>query len=297
MDDSSSVVDLLASTDIKEYLKRRGESIRLCIYERLFRAGIENYKQLIVEKYYPRSDIFRQLATTVVGAFPSKWENEVMSNIECNSDIDIRLNIVLENLKPVQMIHCSVKKIRMRLVKLENIVPKYSSSFNMAPHDGINPFLSARISNYASSQKIFKFRLLHGDIFTRERMFRFKMIDNDQCLVCNETETLEHAVWLCPRAGLVWRALDNMLESLNLRYTITFESLFIGISPVNRVLETLITKLTQSLLSYDRSSNYSDQNIKNIIFNYAIIHKYKFKRKNNQSESTMWENIVEWCKG
>ncbi len=184
----------------------------------------------------------------------------------------------------------------MRLVKVENMIPKYKSCFNIDPHDGINPFISARLSNYATSQKIFKYRLLHGDIFTRERMFKFKMVDSDQCVLCNETETLKHAIWLCPRARLVWRTLNNMIESLNLQYTITFESLFIGNNPLNRVLDSLITKLTQSLLSYDRSRCYSEQTIKNMMFNYAVIHKYKFKRKNNQSESIAWENIIEWCK-
>jgi len=62
----NKIIDLIASTDVKEYLKRKNVPLITCIYERLFRSGIENYKQLVMEKNFPRSDAFALLASNVL---------------------------------------------------------------------------------------------------------------------------------------------------------------------------------------------------------------------------------------
>jgi len=287
--------DLIASTDIKEFLKRKNVPLITCIYERLFRSGIENYKQLIMEKTYPRSDSFSQLATSVSSVFPVRWERLIAENLESNSAIDVRENIVINTGVVKPAVACNVKEIRNRLIKNDSLTPKYVSVLGIEPHININPFVTARLVNHSMSQKIFKFRLLHLDIFTKHRMFKLKMVENEACEVCGEIETLKHAIWECNRAKKTWQTFSAMLEYLSSQVSITFDTLFVGFNPTNSVLESVITKLTQSLMSYDRGSMIGTQNVKRILYNYATLNKYKTASK-KRMEMIDWEKIIEWAK-
>jgi len=292
---SSVIVDLISSTDVKEYLKLKKEYLMLSLYARLFRSGIENFKQLVMEKRFPRSESFAQLSSTIIGVFPKVWEQLILSNIEANSEIDVRLNIVIdkETVKPGKA--CTVKDIRKRLVRTDVITPKYITSLGITPHDGINPFVTARKANHATAQKIFKFRLLHMDIFTKQRMFKFKMIESEVCDICNEVETLRHAIWDCRRAKAVWQSFNCMLQSLAVQVNVSFENIFIGFSPPNFVLESITTRLTQYLLSYDRTKQITQQNVKNLLRNYALLNKRINISKRLKEHEIVWENIIQWC--
>lgn len=231
-----------------------------------------------------------------MGAFPRTWEDLVLNNIESNSSVDVRENIIIEKDSTTAMVLCTVKKLRKRLVRIEQFTPKFETVLGISPHDGINPFTLARTVNHAISQKIFKFRLLHLDIFTKQRMFKFKMTNDDLCEFCKEIETLKHAIWDCPRARVVWCNLRIMMTFLNIHSNINFETLFIGLNPTIPIIDTLITRLTQLLLSSDRSGQITDVITKNCIHNYALVHKYKVTKKQSCTESIMWEKIISWSK-
>ena len=289
-------IDLIASTGIKEFLLRKEQLLANCLFQRLLRSGIENYKQLVMEKAYPRSDAFAKIAAVVIKAFPANWEILILKNIECNSSIDVRQNVVLGHrvIFPVSL--CKVKNIRLRLVRNNQITPKYETVLGIIPHENINPFLVARQVNFATSQKIFKFRLLHLDIFTKQRMFKFKMTNSDQCDICGEVETLKHAIWDCRRARVAWGTFDNILTALGLPITISFNTLFIGLNPTNGKIETMITKLTQTLLSFDRSTMLSEHSIRNTLYSYAILNSYKKNNKKEDKDPTTWEIIKQGIK-
>jgi hypothetical protein len=63
-------------------------------------------------------------------------------------------------------------------------------------------------------------RLLHGDVYTAERLKRFKMADSDICRRCFEPETLTHLLLECPysietynKAGLRQVTIESVLGS------------------------------------------------------------------------------------
>ena len=280
---NGTILDLIASTDVKEYLRRKGALMSACLFDRLRRSGVEHFKQLVIENLFPRNDAFLNLSAIILGEFPTKWGNLIRGNIESNSNLDIRENIIIDRDKSTKISCCTVKEIRNRLVKGVHETPKFERVFGIIAHEGINPFEIARIVNYSTSQRIFKFRLLHLDIFSRQRMFKFKMIDNDKCEVCGEVETIKHAIWECPRARLVWDTFKNMMRAVDTEIRLTFDSLFVGFNPTNIVAETIITKLTQVLLSYDRSTIIGDNALKTLLLSYAFLNTSNKKRriKNN----------------
>jgi hypothetical protein len=290
---SDAKINLIASTDVKEYLSRKKALMAVCLFNRLMRAGIKNFKQLIMEKAYPRNETLEQVAKIITKEFPLKWENLVQENIECNDNVEINENIVLES-GVVSIDNCVVKTIRTRLVKEKIDKQKFERVFAIEPHEGLNPFIISREVNHSMSQRIFKFRLLHLDIFTRQRMFKFKMTDSENCEICGETETIKHAIWDCIRAKEVWDIFKRMLGDLEINNEVTFESLFIGFKPTNAIVETMITRLTQSILSYDRSSHLGRQAIINILINYAQLNKSIKYKKNTKVEFITWNKILEW---
>ncbi len=66
-------LNLIASTDVLEYLKRKKFLLNICFFMPLFRSGIENFKQLITESIYPHSDYNHRLARLTLSAFPEGW--------------------------------------------------------------------------------------------------------------------------------------------------------------------------------------------------------------------------------
>jgi exonuclease III len=62
--------------------------------------------------------------------------------------------------------------------------------------------------------KALRYRLLHGDVFCKERMFRFKMSETPECERCGEAETIKHQFYECDSAYNSWRRYNNILEDI-----------------------------------------------------------------------------------
>jgi hypothetical protein len=61
-----------------------------------------------------------------------------------------------------------------------------------------------------------RYRLLHGDIFCKERMFRFKMSESPACERCGEIETIKHQFYECHSALSSWQIYNKIMEELRL---------------------------------------------------------------------------------
>ncbi len=97
--------------------------------------------------------------------------------------------------KPTKMLDCTVAAIKRGLLTINstNLFP-FERKLGIIPHEGINPFVTARIVNHSTNLRIFKFRLLHMDIFTKQRMFKFKMTQSEACDFCGELEDVKHVL-------------------------------------------------------------------------------------------------------
>jgi len=71
---SEGAINVVASTDILEYLERK--SMRLVIYRfaELVNLGIYNYKQLTNEFNLTRSDRTREVALEIINLLPRGWK-------------------------------------------------------------------------------------------------------------------------------------------------------------------------------------------------------------------------------
>ena len=48
-------------------------------------------------------------------------------------------------------------------------------------------------------------RLAHGELYSKERLHRYSLIDSAQCPRCDEIETLRHKYFDCPYVKEIWR--------------------------------------------------------------------------------------------
>ena len=61
------------------------------------------------------------------------------------------------------------------------------------------------------------FRVVSGDIFSKERMFRFGRVDNNRCERCEQVETTKHLLWECAESKNIWELFNEWLRRSALR--------------------------------------------------------------------------------
>jgi len=283
-------IDILAGIDIREFLIRNNKLLINGFYNRLFNCGIENFKQLVMEATFPRSDNVSRICTLVLSAFPGGWIDLIKNNITCNPEINLSKFMVINCKNLIKTECCTVKNIKESLLqKSENGPYPFERKLGFYHHPGINPFLTARIVNHSTNLKIFKFRLLHMDIFSKERMFKFKMSDNDNCSFCGLKETVRHVLWECRRANMVWDHFKLFLIELEMEINLIFENIFIGFNPTDNVVEALITRVTQILLRIDRENSISSAQLRQEIL---VLAKQNVRERNNITNRERWEKII-----
>ena len=287
------VADLLAGTDVREFLLRKGELLVNCLYEPLFQLGIENLKQLMNEANFPRSDRIGQCAKNTLAKFPDNWLIAI-TEMEGDPGVDIRSNLALRYNQPTNILKVTVKSVRKCILKSPSCNPftfEHKLGINRLPD--INPFVTNRISNISEKMRIIKFRLLHCDIFSKERMFRFKMVECPNCKFCGEIETIKHQLWDCQRAKVIWEFINTLIRQCSLGQEISFESLFTGFTQINTTKEAIMTRIIQMLLQIDRSGNVDTRYIKTEINFLAAMYIKQNKIIHNMNE---WNKLREECR-
>ena len=62
-------------------------------------------------------------------------------------------------------------------------------------------------------------RTLHGEIYTKEKLFRFGLVQDPNCENCNQVETLLHKVQDCARVRAIWELALEATDKLRLALT------------------------------------------------------------------------------
>ena len=59
-------------------------------------------------------------------------------------------------------------------------------------------------------------RTAHGEIYTKEKLARFGLIESPECPRCNEVETLRHKLIECAYVNRIWVTVFNYTDRLKL---------------------------------------------------------------------------------
>ena len=63
---------------------------------------------------------------------------------------------------------------------------------------------------------MFRFKINHHILYTRDKLFRAKIIERDECQLCGVTQTLEHLFVECWYVHSFWNLLASWWNSCNL---------------------------------------------------------------------------------
>ena len=136
------------------------------------------------------------------------------------------------NKKFVSLPKLGSKEIRMRH-KLSPITEFKFDDLSLRVNESLSLFL--RISKLSSTvHKSLLLRLIHGEIYTKERLHRFGMIDSPLCPRCDEIDTLKHKFYECEYAKRIWKQTLE-LEGLSVSNDAARDILAIGSSGNSRL--------------------------------------------------------------
>ena len=57
-------------------------------------------------------------------------------------------------------------------------------------------------------------RVAHGDIYTKEKLVRYRMSDNPDCPRCGEIEDLQHKIYSCPYTQRIWSKVFEVTRKI-----------------------------------------------------------------------------------
>ncbi len=291
------VINVIASTDVLEYLMRNKELLIINRFATLANLGIISYKQLYNESIYPRSDEFGELARYIMQFFPNSWSTAMALGIEINSEITYSDEFPSQQLRLCSHEFITVKSIK-KTFKEGEVTPTHpytlAEKFQLTEiNNSVNPFVNIRKFIHAPRDKFFKYRILQGDVFCKARMFKFKLVDSQFCDFCanQEVETIKHMLWDCPRAQYIWSYLRQLTNQVfNLDY-ITYESVIVGSENSIPLIEVLIVLALKVICVKNRSEIASREQYVSKIRSQYIVEKIAMKN-NVDKFNKKWQNIA-----
>jgi len=124
-------------------------------------------------------------------------------------------NVIPGKGKLYELSKLSSKEIR-QITKLEEPTCLFKAGIILTPNESINYFNKlAKLTSVA--HKSILLRVLHGDIYTNEKLFRFGMRDSPRCSRCDLDDTLEHRLNVCPRVLSLTEKLTTMTSKIGNR--------------------------------------------------------------------------------
>jgi exonuclease III len=283
-------MNVVASTDVLEYLMRKRELMLINRFGALSNVGINTYKQLYNESVYPRDDNFGNLASYIISFFPPGWRVAMSLDNDVNTDVTYENEFPAANNQFCMPSQVTVKALRVVLAERE-VVPTYPfmdyDKFQITePGDNLAPFKIIRKFIKTPRDKFFKYRILMGDIFCKARMFKFRMVNSALCDFCNNiniVESIRHMLWECPRAQALWMYIKNLVtQAYGIEY-ISYKTIVIGNEATIPLVENLIITTLKLIMVKDRSIEVSIEQLKNRIKAQFFIEKCSLEQRKFQN--------------
>ena len=84
-------------------------------------------------------------------------------------------------------------------------------------HEDISNMLPKINKLKCTRAKTLALRLLHGDVYTGTRLYKFGLTDTDECCKCRHSENLSHLLLDCWYPGIIWSKVKNLYSKTDSR--------------------------------------------------------------------------------
>ena len=148
----------------------------------------------------------------------------------------------------------------------DTTLPKMLTASNTDDLTGLGRNIS-KLTN--SKLKSILLRCLHGDVYSRERMVRFGMMEDNRCPRCDEVETTQHMLCDCTYVKSIWFEIYKLTN-------IKADSLneILGLHPFHdKVTLTIHAETLRRLLAIERPITDPRALVKSIISSLYILEK------------------------
>jgi hypothetical protein len=139
-----------------------------------------------------------------------------------------------------------------------------------------------------------RFRFLHGDIFCKERMHRFKMTETPTCERCGEVETIKHQFYECNSALTGWHIYNKILEEIGLIdcKVDNYSDVLLPSMYGNEVSESLKTLILKMHLQISRPIIVNKNMILAALKKQLSFEKYLLKKaRTDKYQHSMWKKV------
>ena len=117
---------------------------------------------------------------------------------------------------------CTSKEIRESRTNLD---PIKDYKIGIVLTDGEALTWATKINKLTSTRhKNLLLKVAHGEVYTKERLHRFGLIDSNACPRCGLAETLVHKFFECHYVSRIWQAAKPLIEKLSTRMTQPIEN-------------------------------------------------------------------------
>jgi exonuclease III len=290
--------NLIASTNIKDFIARKRHAFNGLFVKHLNGLGIITYFDLLNESKFPRSDRIKIFANNVLASFPKEWKDGVESveMIDNNRQEPNLLCFKVE--KCIELSKVTVSHIRRSLLPFldEDVKTQEKYKLENIIDCADNPFLLARNMTISTAIRSFKFRLLHKDIFSKSRLHKIGIVDSNLCDHCSQlsevTEDLNHLLWECPGSRETWNNLQSVFNNLSIDYQISLKSIIMGIQNAPISVELVVTIIARLLARKGRPKSLSKEVLINEIKNIMKVEQYiTMKKGKTEFFQKKWEKF------
>ena len=192
---------IIRNTKIRSLLNERGKASVL--FFRLWAGGARKV-----------SDLTQQALDSIkIFIDPIKhYKLDLAVGVNVNQVQEGSLKSLIVNGRFKLLSKCTSKEIRLSCFGKSPIL-NFKIGLVLEPKESCTWFL--RISKLTSTKhKNTLLRLIHGEFYTKEKLHRFGLIDNNTCPRCDQIETLNHKFFNCDYTSRIWENFSRKALSL-----------------------------------------------------------------------------------
>ena len=153
----------------------------------------------------------------------------------------------------------SLTSKEFRLIRSAKLPIKiFKIGMNLTTMESINwGFRLAKLTSTKHKNSLL--RIAHGDVYTKDKLYRFGMSDNDKCSRCNGVENLRHKFLECPYVERIWASAKPIITKLNSSNIRAVDNLQLAMSTAadsSQASMTFSAELLQTILYLNPELNY-----------------------------------------
>ena len=148
--------------------------------------------------------------------------------------------------KGKSLLKCTSKEIR---IERSNKLPitNFKLGINLSTIEAIN--WGSKVNKLTSTKhKLSLLRAVHGEIYTKVKLKKYGLVNDDKCPRCDGIETLEHKIYSCEYTKRIWSKVALLTnESLNPDPLLIVTGATLDQTPVNLTIKAEILTRILSL--------------------------------------------------